>query len=41
MIAWNKTLKAKDIAKVSSYVLSLQGTTPEKAKAPEGDKWEE
>jgi cytochrome c oxidase cbb3-type subunit 3 len=41
MIAWNKTLKPEDIAKVSSYVLSLQGTTPEKAKAPEGEIWEE
>lgn len=41
MIAWNKTLKAADIAKVSSYVISLQGTTPAKGKAPQGDKWEE
>lgn len=41
MIAWNKTLKAEDIAKVSSYVLSLQGTTPVKAKAPEGEIWVE
>ena len=41
MIAWNKTLKPEDIAKVSSYVISLQGTTPEKAKAPEGEIWEE
>ncbi|AUC22131.1 MULTISPECIES: cbb3-type cytochrome c oxidase N-terminal domain-containing protein [Polaribacter] len=39
MIAWNKTLKADDIAKVASYVISLQGTTPANAKAPEGDKW--
>lgn len=41
MIAWNKTLKAEDIAKVSSYVLSLQGTTPAKAKAPQGEIWQE
>lgn len=41
MIAWNKTLKPKDIAKVSSYVLSLQGTTPAKAKATQGEIWEE
>ena len=39
MIAWNKTLKAEDIAKVSSYVLSLQGTIPVKGKAAQGDKW--
>lgn len=41
MIAWNKTLKAVDMAKVASYVLSLQGTTPAKAKAPQGEIWEE
>ncbi|WP_159951612.1 cbb3-type cytochrome c oxidase N-terminal domain-containing protein [Polaribacter septentrionalilitoris] len=41
MIAWDKTLKSADIAKVASYVISLQGTTPAKAKAPQGDKWVE
>ena len=41
MIAWNKTLKAADIAKVASYVISLQGTTPATPKAAEGDKWED
>mgnify|MGYP000353781871 FL=1 len=41
MIAWNKTLKAADIAKVASYVISLQGTTPATAKAAEGEKWED
>tara|TARA_R110002126_G_scaffold142546_5_gene288445 strand:+ start:2922 stop:3776 length:855 start_codon:yes stop_codon:yes gene_type:complete len=41
MISWNKTLKAEDIAKVSSYVLSLQGTTPAKGKAAQGEIWEE
>ena len=39
MIAWNKTLKAADIAKVGSYVLSLQGSTPANPKAPQGEKW--
>ncbi|MFY9242367.1 MAG: cbb3-type cytochrome c oxidase N-terminal domain-containing protein [Polaribacter sp.] len=39
MIAWNKTLKTDDIAKVASYVLSLQGTTPAAGKAPDGEKW--
>lgn len=39
MIAWNKTLKADDIAKVASYVISLQGTTPANPKAPEGEVW--
>lgn len=41
MIAWNKTLKPADMAKVSSYVLSMQGTTPAKAKEPQGEKWVE
>lgn len=41
MVAWDKILKSSDIAKVSSYVISLQGTTPGKAKEPQGDKWEE
>lgn len=41
MIAWNKTLKAEDIAKVASYVISLQGTKPAKPKAPQGEIWVE
>ena len=41
MVAWNKTLKPVDIAKVASYVLSLQGTTPAKPKAPQGEIWKE
>lgn len=41
MIAWNKTLKAADMAKVASYVISLQGTKPTKAKAPQGEIWTE
>lgn len=40
MIAWKAMLSPEQIAQVSSYVLSLQGTTPAKAKAPEGDIWE-
>jgi cytochrome c oxidase cbb3-type subunit 3 len=39
MIAWNKTLKTADIAKVASYIISLQGTTPANPKAAEGEKW--
>lgn len=39
MIAWKSTLKPADIAKVSSYVISLVGTTPATAKVAEGDKW--
>lgn len=41
MVAWKKTLKSKDIEKVASYVLSLQGTSPVAPKKAEGDLWEE
>jgi cytochrome c oxidase cbb3-type subunit 3 len=41
MIAWSKTLKPEDIAKVSSYVISLQGTTPAVGKSAEGEIWVE
>ncbi|MHA7943781.1 cbb3-type cytochrome c oxidase N-terminal domain-containing protein [Formosa sp. 3Alg 14/1] len=39
MIAWKQSLKPAQIAQVSSYVLSLQGTTPAKPKEAEGDIW--
>ncbi|GGD24266.1 cbb3-type cytochrome c oxidase N-terminal domain-containing protein [Hyunsoonleella pacifica] len=39
MIPWKAQLKASQIAKVASYVLTLQGTTPANPKAPEGDIW--
>lgn len=38
MVAWKQQIKPSDIQKVSSYILSLQGTNPADAKAPEGDK---
>lgn len=41
MVAWNKILKPIDIAKVSSYIISLQGTTPANPKQPEGEIWKE
>lgn len=41
MVAWKSTLKPKEIQSVASYVLSLQGTKPAGAKAPEGEKWVE
>jgi cytochrome c oxidase cbb3-type subunit 3 len=42
MEAWaKKGLKPSEIAQVSSYVLTLQGTTPAKPKDPEGDIWVE
>ncbi|AIG29957.1 c-type cytochrome [Flavobacterium psychrophilum] len=40
MIAWSKNgLKPKEIQKVASYVLSLQGSNPKDGKAPDGDIW--
>ena len=41
MIAWKQSLKASEIAQVSSYLLQFVGTTPAKPKAPEGDIWVE
>ncbi|MDC1162208.1 cbb3-type cytochrome c oxidase N-terminal domain-containing protein [Tenacibaculum sp.] len=37
MVAWGKTLKPKDIQKVASYIMSMQGTTPAKPKPPQGE----
>lgn len=39
MIAWKQSLKASEIAQVSSYLLQFQGTTPAKPKVAEGDIW--
>lgn len=41
MVAWKGTLKPSEIQQVASYVLSLQGTNPADAKAPEGDMWKD
>jgi len=41
MVAWKQSLKPLEIAQVSSYVLSLQGTTPANPKAQEGELWVE
>ena len=41
MIPWKSTLSPLEIAQVSSYVLSLQGTTPANGKAAQGDLWED
>ena len=37
MIAWKDQLKPVDIHRVSSYILSLQGTNPPNAKEPQGE----
>lgn len=39
MVPWKDNLTPIKIQQVSSYILSLQGTNPEEAKAPEGDLW--
>lgn len=39
MVAWKNELKPKEIQQVSSYIVSLGGTNPPDAKAPEGEIW--
>ena len=41
MLTWEGKLNPREIQEVASYVLSLQGTNPPNAKAPQGQKWEE
>lgn len=41
MISWKGTLKPKEIQKVASYILSLQGSNPKDAKEAEGEIWAE
>ncbi|MCB0687652.1 MAG: c-type cytochrome [Saprospiraceae bacterium] len=39
MIAWGTQLRPADIQKVASYVMTLEGTNPPNAKAPQGEKY--
>ena len=39
MVAWKTSLKPSEMAQVSSYILSMQGTTPANPKDPEGEIW--
>lgn len=39
MISWKEVLKPEQIQEVASYILTLQGTNPPNAKAPEGEKF--
>jgi cytochrome c oxidase cbb3-type subunit 3 len=39
MISWESQLTPVQMQEVASYILSLQGTNPENAKEPQGDKW--
>jgi cytochrome c oxidase cbb3-type subunit 3 len=38
MISWEKSMSAQQISDIANYVLSLQGTKPAGAKAPQGTK---
>ena len=38
MIAWKTQLNIEEIYAATAYIMSLQGTTPAKPKAPEGTK---
>lgn len=40
MISWKSQLSAGDMHKVSSYIMTLVGTTPPNGKAPQGDLYE-
>ena len=40
MLTWEGKLNPREIQEVASYVISLQGTNPPNAKAPQGQKWE-
>ena len=41
MIAWKAQLKPAEMQAVTSYILTLHGTDPPNAKAPEGELWKE
>ena len=40
MVAWEKSMNARQIADITSYILSLKGSNPAGAKAPQGKKEE-
>lgn len=40
MIPWQDKLSPEEIQNISSYILTLQGTTPSNPKAPQGEKYE-
>ncbi|HSP41163.1 MAG TPA: hypothetical protein VLN46_07000, partial [Gillisia sp.] len=41
MIAWKSSLSPSEMQQISSYIITLQGTTPAAPKEPEGDIWTE
>ena len=40
MISWQQQLRPADIQRVSSYILSLQGTNPPNGKEPQGERFQ-
>jgi len=40
MISWEKNLNSKQISAVANFILSLKGSNPAGAKAPQGEKYE-
>jgi cytochrome c oxidase cbb3-type subunit 3 len=40
MISWEKNLNPKQISAVANFILSLKGSNPAGAKAPQGEKYE-
>ncbi len=40
MISWEKNLNPKQMSAVANFILSLKGTNPAGAKAPQGEKYE-
>lgn len=40
MIPWQDKLSPEEIQNISSFILTLKGTTPANPKAPQGDKYE-
>jgi cytochrome c oxidase cbb3-type subunit 3 len=41
MQSWKKDLKPVEIHQVASFILSLQGSNPPNAKAPQGEEWKD
>jgi cytochrome c oxidase cbb3-type subunit 3 len=40
MIAWSAQLRPADMQRVASYIMTMQGTNPPNAKAPEGERYQ-
>jgi cytochrome c oxidase cbb3-type subunit 3 len=41
MVSWEKNLTSQQLSEVTNYIMSLRGTNPAGAKAPQGEKYEE